>query len=61
MLRVLPLAPAPYYLGTVRGTGKLYVSSRKEPKIWVVDQRALTALATIQLRGGEGLHIGIVL
>ena len=30
--RVVPLAPAPYHLGAVRGTGKLYVSSRKEPK-----------------------------
>ena len=58
--RVLPLAPAPYHLGAVRGTGKLYVSSRKEPKIWVVDQASLTLLGTIQLPGGEGHQIGIV-
>ncbi|MBX3646335.1 MAG: beta-propeller fold lactonase family protein [Rhodocyclaceae bacterium] len=58
--RVLPLAPAPYHLGTVHGTGKLYVSSRKEPKIWVVDQKSLTLLDTIQLPAGEGHEIAVV-
>jgi YVTN family beta-propeller protein len=58
--RVLPLAPAPYHLGAVRGTGKLYVSSRKEAKIWVVDQASLKLLNTIELPGGEGHQIGIV-
>jgi len=58
--RVLPLAPAPYHLGAVRGTGKLYVSSRKEPKIWVVDQSSLELLDTIQLPGGEGHQLAIV-
>ena len=58
--RVLPLTPAPYHLGAVRGTGKLYVSSRKEPKIWVVDQSSLEVLDTIQLPGGEGHQLAIV-
>lgn len=58
--RVLPLAPAPYHLGAVRGTGKLYISSSKEPKLWVVDQTSLKLLDTIQLPGGEGHQIGIV-
>lgn len=53
------LAPAPYHLGTVRGTGKLYVSSRKAPKIWVVDQKTLEVSGTIQLPAGEGHQIGI--
>jgi hypothetical protein len=44
----------------VRGAGKLYVSSRKVSKIWVVDQGSLTLLDTIQLPGGEGHQIGIV-
>lgn len=52
--RKLALAPAPYHLNTIRGTGKVYVSSRKEPKIWVVDQKALTVVNTIVLPAGEG-------
>ena len=49
-----------YHLGAVRGTGKLYVSSRKEAKIWVVDQSSLELLDTIQLPGGEGHQLAIV-
>jgi len=52
--RTLALAPAPYHLNTVRGTGKVYVSSRKESKIWVVDQKSLQTVGTIALPGGEG-------
>ncbi len=36
-----PLSPAPYHLTAVPGTGKLYVSSRGEPKVWIVDQATL--------------------
>ncbi len=54
------LAPAPYHLGAVRGTGKLYVSSRKQPKIWVVDQKTLEVTGTIELPAGEGHQIGVV-
>lgn len=57
--RVLPLGPSPYHLGAVRGTGKLYVSSRKEPKIWVLDQASLKLIGTIELPGGEGHQIGV--
>lgn len=52
--RKLTLASAPYHLNTIRGTGKVYVSSRKEPKIWVVDQKTLQVIGTIALPGGEG-------
>lgn len=58
-IRSRPLAPAPYHLGAVRGTGKLYVSSRKEPKIWVLDQKTLEVSGTIGLPAGEGHQIGI--
>lgn len=58
--RVLPLSPAPYHLGAIRGSGKLYVSSRQEPKIWVVDQNSLSLIGTIELPGGEGHQIAIV-
>ena len=30
------LKPEPYHLNTITGTGKVYVSSRKKPVIWVV-------------------------
>jgi YVTN family beta-propeller protein len=47
------LVPAPYHLAAIRGTGKLYVSSADEPKIWVVDQRSLAVLGEIPI-GGKG-------
>ena len=58
-MRSAPLAPAPYHLAVVPGTGKLYVSSRDEPKVWVVDQASLAPQGTIALRG-EG-HQMVVL
>ncbi len=47
------LAPEPYHLAAIRGTGKLYISSADEPKIWVVDQRNLAVLGEISI-GGKG-------
>jgi YVTN family beta-propeller protein len=58
-MRSAPLAPAPYHLAVVPGTGKLYVSSRDEPKVWVVDQASLAPQGTITIRG-EG-HQMVVL
>jgi len=45
------LAPAPYHLTVVDGTGKLYVSSREAPHVWVLDQRDLRVIAEIPIRG----------
>lgn len=58
--REIALAPAPYHLGAIRGAGKIYVSSSQESRIWVVDQRSLKVLGTIELPAGEGHQIGIV-
>ena len=58
--RKLTLGPAPYHLNTIRGTGKVYVSSRKEPKVWVVDQKTLTVTATIALPAGEGHQMAVI-
>ncbi len=58
--RRLTLAPAPYHLNAIRGTGKVYVSSRKEPKIWIVDQKSLTVTGTIALPAGEGHQMAVV-
>jgi hypothetical protein len=51
VVRFLGLAPAPYHLTAVRGTGKLYVSSREQPKVWVVDQDSLELLSEFPIRG----------
>jgi YVTN family beta-propeller protein len=58
-MRSAPLAPAPYHLAVIRGTGKLYVSSRDEPKVWVVDEKNLQPRGLITIRG-EG-HQMVVL
>lgn len=58
--RSIPLAPAPYHLNVIHGTGTLYVSSRKKPVIWVVDQKSLKVVATIDLPGGEGHQMAAV-
>lgn len=58
--RELALSPAPYHLNTIRGMGKVYVSSRKRPLIWVVDVKSLKVLGKIPLPGGEGHQMAIV-
>jgi len=58
--RVLKLSPAPYHLNTIHGAGKVYVSSSKEPVIWVVDQKTLKLIHTIKLPGGEGHQMAVV-
>lgn len=59
-LRSIKLSPAPYHLNTIHGTGKVYISSRKSPIIWVVDQKRLEVLGKINLPGGEAHQMAIV-
>lgn len=54
-----PLGPAPYHAAAVTGTGKLYVSSAEEPKVWVIDQASLRLLGEIPIRG-EGHQMAVV-
>lgn len=56
----ITLAPAPYHLNTIHGTGKVYISSRKSPIIWVVDQKSLKVIGEIKLPAGEGHQMAIV-
>jgi YVTN family beta-propeller protein len=56
----LALSPAPYHLNTIRNTGKVYVSSRKKSIIWVVDQKTLKVVNTINLPSGEAHQMAIV-
>lgn len=58
--RALPLSPEPYHLDKIPGTGKIYVSSSKAPKIWVVDQDTVTVTGEIKLPAGEGHQIAVV-
>ncbi len=46
-----PLSPEPYHLTNIPGTGMLYVSSRAEPKVWIVDAATLTATGDIAIEG----------
>ena len=53
------LAPAPYHIKSIRGTGKLYVSSRAQPWIWVIDQKSLDIISKIPIKG-EGHQMVLV-
>lgn len=57
--KTLTLTPEPYHLDKIPGTGKVYVSSSKAPKIWVVDQKTFSVTDTIVLPGGEGHQIAV--
>lgn len=58
--RELNLSPSPYHLNTITGTGKVYISSRKKPVIWVVDQKTMKKIGSITLPAGEGHQMAIV-
>lgn len=47
------LSPSPYHLASIKGLGKLYVSSAEEPKLWVVDPQSLKVIAEVAI-GGKG-------
>lgn len=50
-VQVASLSPQPYHLTTVSGTGMVYVSSREEPKIWIVDSATLSVKGEFQIEG----------
>lgn len=45
------LSPSPYHLAAIHGSGKLYISSAEEDKIWVVDQKSLAVQGEIPVPG----------
>lgn len=57
--REIPLSPAPYHLETIHSTGKVYVSSSKSPRIWVIDQSSAKLIGEITI-SGEGHQMTIV-
>lgn len=58
--KTLELSPAPYHLDTIHGSGKVYVSSSKQPIIWVIDQQTVKRVGTIDLPGGEAHQMAVV-
>lgn len=57
--KTLTLAPQPYHLAVIRGTGKIYVSSIRKNTIWVVDQETMALIAEIPLPG-QGHQMAVV-
>jgi len=51
MVTTAPLFPEPYHLTNLPGTGTLFVSSRGEPKVWIVDEATLTAVGDFTIEG----------
>ncbi len=49
--RRIALAPAPYHVSSVPGSGTLLVSSRAEKRIWVLDQSTLALRGEITIDG----------
>lgn len=50
-VRRVTLGPSPYHLTVIRGTGKVYVTSAEEPKLWVIDAATLRLRREIPIRG----------
>jgi YVTN family beta-propeller protein len=57
-VKTVSLSPGPYHLATIKGTGKIYVSSSDEPKVWVIDQANLHVIGEIAI-GGKGHQMAI--
>ncbi len=49
--RHVELAPAPYHVTNIAGSDKVYVSSRAEQRIWVIDQQNFSLLDEIAIGG----------
>ncbi len=50
-IRSKTLTPAPYHVATVHGQGTVYVSSREQKRLWVLDQETLEVRGDIALGG----------
>jgi len=52
----IALSPDPYHLAVARGTGKVYVSSATEPKLWIIDAKTFAIRNEVQI-GGQGHQV----
>ncbi len=50
-LQTMELSPAPYHLATITETGKIYISSSDEAKVWVVSQKNFELMGQITIDG----------
>lgn len=46
-----PLSPQPYHLTNVPGTGRLFVTSAAEPKVWIVDEATMAVRGEFPIQG----------
>ncbi len=46
-----PLSPEPYHLTNVPGTGRMFVSSRAEPMVWIIDEATLASVHEFPVEG----------
>jgi YVTN family beta-propeller protein len=51
-MKTVALQPAPYHVAYAGDLNKLYVSSRKAPKIWVIDPKTLKVSSEIDIGRG---------
>ncbi len=58
-VRTLKLNPAPYHVKVIGNTGKIYVSSREKPFVWVIDAKQFKVIGKIKVRG-EGHQMVVV-
>ena len=45
------LSPEPYHLTNIPGTGTFFVSSRAEPKVWIIDEATMTVKGEFPIDG----------
>jgi DNA-binding beta-propeller fold protein YncE len=50
-VRTATLAPEPYHLTVIPGSDILYVSSRAEPVVWLIDTSSLQTRETVSVEG----------
>lgn len=55
----VPLSPSPYHLTAVQGTNRVFVSSRAEPIVWILDADSLKVEKAIEIRG-EGHQMTVM-
>ncbi|HSG10394.1 MAG TPA: hypothetical protein VLB10_01445 [Gammaproteobacteria bacterium] len=58
-VETITLQPAPYHLDYVDAVGKLYVSSRQSPLIWVFDPKTLAQINQIDIGKGVAHQMAV--
>ncbi|WP_306259482.1 YncE family protein [Pararhizobium sp. IMCC21322] len=51
VITTVPLAPEPYHLTTIPGTGRIFVSSRAKSKVWIINPVDLSVTGEFPVMG----------